>query len=60
MLYNQFRDQGQRGAIINAISGLDIALWDIAGHFYQQPISQLMGGAFRSHVTAYATGGFRF
>ncbi|MBT3144884.1 mandelate racemase/muconate lactonizing enzyme family protein [Neptunomonas phycophila] len=59
MLYNQFRDQGQRGAIINAISGLDIALWDIAGHFYQQPISQLMGGAFRSHVTAYATGGFR-
>lgn len=59
MLYNQFRDQGQRGATINAISGIDVALWDIAGHFHQQPISQLMGGAYRTQVPAYATGGFR-
>lgn len=58
-LYNQFRDQGQRGATINAISGIDIALWDLCGKYYQAPVSQLMGGAFRARVPAYATGGFR-
>jgi D-galactarolactone cycloisomerase len=59
MLYNTFRDQGQRGATINAISGIDIALWDLAGKFYQCPTYQLMGGAFRTRIPAYATGGFR-
>lgn len=58
-LYNQFRDQGQRGATVNAISGIDIALWDLSGKYYQTPVSQLMGGAFRTSVPAYATGGFR-
>jgi D-galactarolactone cycloisomerase len=58
-LYNKFRDQGQRGTIINALSGLDVALWDIAGQFYQQPISTLLGGRFRESIEAYATGGFR-
>lgn len=59
MLYNTFRDQGQRGATINAISGIDIALWDLAGKFHQCPTYQLMGGAFRTRIPAYATGGFR-
>ncbi|GGB78538.1 D-galactarolactone cycloisomerase [Marinobacterium zhoushanense] len=58
-LYNQFRDQGQRGATVNAISGIDIALWDLCGKYYNAPIHQLMGGAFRDRVPAYATGGFR-
>lgn len=58
-LYNQFRDQGQRGATVNAISGIDIALWDLCGKYYQAPVSQLMGGVFRTAVPAYATGGFR-
>ena len=58
-LYNQFRDQGQRGVPVTALSGIDIALWDIAGKHYGAPVHALMGGAFRSEVEAYATGGFR-
>lgn len=58
-IYNQYRDQGQRGSIHTALSGIDIALWDIAGKHYNAPIYQLMGGAYRTEIPAYATGGFR-
>lgn len=58
-LYNQFRDQGQRGLVLTALSGIDIALWDIRGKQLNQPIHALLGGAFRTSVPAYATGGFR-
>ncbi len=42
-----------------AISAIDIALWDIAGKFYNQPIYQLLGGAFRTEIVPYATGFYR-
>jgi len=58
-LYHTFRDQGQRGLTVTALSGLDICLWDIKGKLLQQPISVLLGGRFRSVVKAYATGAFR-
>jgi len=58
-LYNQFRDQGQRGPIHTGLSGIDIALWDIAGKHFDAPIYKLMGGAWRTEIPAYATGGFR-
>jgi D-galactarolactone cycloisomerase len=58
-VYNQYRDQGQRGPIHTALSGIDIALWDIAGKHFNAPIYQLMGGAYRTEIPAYATGGFR-
>ncbi|MEX5729536.1 D-galactarolactone cycloisomerase [Rhodovulum iodosum] len=58
-LYNQFRDQGQRGLAVTAQSGIDIALWDIAGRHFGVPVHVLAGGAYRSSVPAYATGGFR-
>ena len=57
-LYNQFRDQGQRGLTMTALSGIDIALWDIAGKHFGVPIHVLLGGAYRHRVPAYATGGF--
>src|SRR5262245_52290457 len=49
-LYNQFRDQGQRGLSITALSGLDIALWDIKGKHFQAPAHVLLGGPLRRQV----------
>lgn len=57
--YNALRDQGQRGLSITALSGIDIALWDIKGKHYGAPISMLLGGRFREQVSAYATGSFK-
>ncbi|MEM1388452.1 MAG: mandelate racemase/muconate lactonizing enzyme family protein [Pseudomonadota bacterium] len=58
-LYHTFRDQGQRGTAITALSGIDIALWDIKGKAFGVPISLLLGGRVRESVAAYATGAFR-
>jgi D-galactarolactone cycloisomerase len=58
-LYNALRDQGQRGLTITALSGIDIALWDIKGKHFGVPVSTLLGGRFRENVRAYATGSFK-
>lgn len=58
-LYNQFRDYGQKGIVISAISGVDIALWDLKGRRFGVPVHQLMGGPLRREVRAYATGTYR-
>lgn len=50
------RDFGQKGAYIEALSAIDIALWDITGKALGRPVHALMGGAFRESVQAYATG----
>jgi D-galactarolactone cycloisomerase len=55
-LYNRIKDYGPKGMSIAAISGIDIALWDIIGKSCGKPIHKLIGGAFRSEVDAYATG----
>ena len=57
-LYTQTRDFGQKGAYIEAISAIDIALWDLAGKALGVPVSTLMGGRFRDSVQAYGTGGY--
>ena len=49
----------QQGVDTAAISAIDIALWDLMGKALKQPISSLMGGAFRTSAQAYATGLFR-
>lgn len=48
---------GRRGIIMHAISGLDIALWDLAGKIAGMPTYRLLG-YFRDKVPAYASGGF--
>ena len=58
-IYNTFRDQGQKGLVVTALSGLDIALWDLKGRLWGQPIHRLMGGPLRQDVQAYATGTYR-
>lgn len=50
---------GRRGVAIQAISAIDIALWDICGKFYGQPIHILLGGKWRDKVRAYASTLFR-
>ena len=58
-LYDRFRDQGQKGVPISALSGVDIALWDIKGKHFGVPAHRLMGGPLRTEVEAYATGTYR-
>jgi D-galactarolactone cycloisomerase len=55
-LYNRIKDYGSSGMAISALSGIDIALWDIIGKATNRPIHKLIGGAHRTEVTAYATG----
>jgi L-rhamnonate dehydratase len=50
---------GRRGAAIQVISGIDIALWDIIGKSTRQPIYKLLGGGYRDQVRAYASTLFR-
>jgi D-galactarolactone cycloisomerase len=58
-MYHHTRDYGQKGAVVGAISGVDIALWDIAGKLRREPVARLLGGMFRTRVEAYATGFYR-
>jgi len=57
--YNRTRDYGQKGMVIHALSGLDIAAWDAAGKLLDQPVSVLLGGRNRERIEAYATGLYR-
>jgi L-rhamnonate dehydratase len=50
---------GRRGAAIQVMSGIDIALWDIMGKAVEKPIYKLLGGGFRDKVRAYASTLFR-
>jgi L-alanine-DL-glutamate epimerase-like enolase superfamily enzyme len=46
---------GRSGPVIHALSGLDIALWDIRGKLAGVPVATLLGGARRSRIEAYAS-----
>ncbi len=46
---------GRKGAAIEAISGVDIALWDIMGHATGQPVYNLLGGRTRERIRCYAS-----
>ena len=46
---------GRRGIAIHAISGLDIALWDIKGKALGKPVCELLGTPKRDRVRAYAS-----
>ncbi|MCD6465449.1 hypothetical protein J7L27_03680, partial [Candidatus Bathyarchaeota archaeon] len=49
---------GTKGAIVSAIAGIDIALWDLVGKALKVPIYDLLGGKCREKIPAYASGFF--
>ena len=53
-----FPTVGRRGITMSAISGIDIALWDLLGRSLGQPVWRLLGGQCRDRVPAYASGGW--
>ena len=46
---------GRGGSITHAISGIDIAMWDILGKVTGQPVGRLLGGRYRERVHPYAS-----
>lgn len=56
-LYASMRLRGhEAGFLLEAISGIDIALWDVVGKHLGEPIHRLLGGAYRDRVPVYASG----
>jgi L-alanine-DL-glutamate epimerase-like enolase superfamily enzyme len=49
---------GRRGVTISAISGIDLALWDILGKSLNAPVHRLLGGKIHARLPAYASGGW--
>ena len=47
---------GRKGLALNAISCVDLALWDLLGKLRQEPVYHLLGGAIRDELVFYATG----
>jgi L-alanine-DL-glutamate epimerase-like enolase superfamily enzyme len=54
-MYDATSYYGRRGVVIHAISGIDIALWDIKGKALGKPVSELLGTRRRDRLTAYGT-----
>lgn len=55
-VYNLLRDHGQKGMPLQALSGVDIALWDLAGKITGLPLSKLVGGRHRTELPVYGYG----
>jgi len=47
--------QGRGGSVEHAISGIDIALWDLFGKITRQPVARLLGGIYRTRIKPYGS-----
>ncbi len=54
-MYNLANYYGRRSAAIHAMSGIDMAIWDILGKKLGVPVHKLIGGAFRDKIPAYCS-----
>jgi len=52
--HNMFYAYEQRDRAIRVLSGIDMALWDLAGKLLNQPVSKLLGGNFRDEIDLYS------
>lgn len=55
-LYAASIPYGRKGIGVMALSGVDLALWDLLGQAERRPVYELIGRRSKSRVTAYATG----
>ena len=55
LMYRASYRYGQAGLMLMAISGIDLALWDLKGKVLNQPVWQILGGKAREHIPVYAT-----
>jgi L-rhamnonate dehydratase len=55
-LFRSTLHYGRRGVALNAISAVDLAMWDLLGRVRGEPVYALLGGAVREDLTCYATG----
>jgi L-alanine-DL-glutamate epimerase-like enolase superfamily enzyme len=54
-LVHRFAKLGPEGALTGALAAVDIALWDLKGKLFNQPIYKLLGGAWRTSLPFYAS-----
>ena len=54
-MYNGSSYYGRRGVAIHAMSGIDIALWDIMGKALNKPVWKLLGGSLEKSIRVYAS-----
>ena len=55
-MYFSTQYYGRKGLVVNAISGVDLALWDLLGRLRGEPVYQMLGGKVRDELVFYATG----
>ncbi|MES3677691.1 L-rhamnonate dehydratase [Halomonas elongata] len=55
-MFNATLFYGRKGVVLNTISGVDLALWDLLGKIRQEPVHAMLGGPVRDELTFYATG----
>ena len=56
ILWRSTMSYGRAGLVINAISGVDLALWDLIGNALGMPVYKLLGGETKARIPAYCTG----